>query len=212
MDGTAILHVASGQTLCQKTDFTADYDIGEISPMKSDHDYADVPNVMFISDYQEEVISYIAGYVVRAIGKKITCQRCLAALSGDNNSRLVARMDRGGLIYASADVIVVCRCVELCVQRLMKTLNGNLPPAAGITSAINTEVLSASLQKEVFNNLNEHMFDTSVVDNHLFILIKLITTNYINVLMHHLAKQHNDNLTGERIRKNYTKIILFKHQ
>lgn len=180
--------------------------------IKADHDYADIPNVLSISEYQAEVVCYISGYVVRAITKKVTCERCLTALSGDNTSLLITRMDRGGLIHASADVISVCRCVELCVQRLLKTLNGNLPSATGIACLINAEVLTSCMEKGVFTNLHEHMFDTSAIDNHLFNLIKLISSQYINVRMHHIAKEFNAKITGEHVRKDLNKIILFKHQ
>ena len=38
--------------------------------MQSDHDYCDIPNVVRISEYKEAVISYIAGFVARAVAKK----------------------------------------------------------------------------------------------------------------------------------------------
>ena len=49
-------------------------------PDATDHDYCDVPNVMELSEFKTSAISYIAGYVVRMVEKKIHCLKCLAVL------------------------------------------------------------------------------------------------------------------------------------
>ena len=43
-----------------------------------------------------------------------------------------------------------------------------LPHAAGISKAIATTVLAACIESGVFSELDQHMFDTSAVDNHVF--------------------------------------------
>ena len=50
-------------------------------PTATHHDYCDVPNVMELSVFKTSAISYIAGYVVRMVERKIHCLKCLAALT-----------------------------------------------------------------------------------------------------------------------------------
>lgn len=219
IDNTAILHVAGSGNITPNLNDNNDlhlvnkkYDLADREPVHSDHDYTDMQNVVNISIYKEQVIGYIAGYVVRAIKKKLNCPQCDEALTGNIKTLLVSRMDRGGLVHASADVISVCQCVEICIQRLLIITQGGLPHATGIASAISAEVLSMSVQKGAFSNLYNHMFDTSPDYNHVFILIKLISSSYINLRMHHLAKQANSTISGIKVRKAFNKLVLFKHQ
>ena len=50
-------------------------------PAKDDHDYGDVPNAMELSEFKEAVISYVAGYIVKMVQKKIKCLQCVSALT-----------------------------------------------------------------------------------------------------------------------------------
>lgn len=50
------------------------------------HDYnSDMWN---LTDYVQDVSSYIAGFVVRALKRCITCNKCKTLLEGDEDSRL----------------------------------------------------------------------------------------------------------------------------
>ena len=57
------------------------YDLELRMPSEQDHDYADVPNVSELSEYREAAISYIAGYVVKMVVKRISCPDCVSALT-----------------------------------------------------------------------------------------------------------------------------------
>ena len=43
--------------------------------------HCDIPNVIELSEYKEAAISYIAGYVVKMVEKKIHCLQCQTALT-----------------------------------------------------------------------------------------------------------------------------------
>ena len=65
----------------------------------------------------------------------------------------------------------------------------------------------------VFPELNTHMIDTPVTENHTFMLIKAVARNFLKSRMHHLAKKMNQNLVrNDRVRKKLTKLIHFKGQ
>ena len=64
----------------------------------------------------------------------------------------------------------------------------------------------------IFEDLNCHMVDTAVNDNHIFQLVKLVSSCYSKIRLYHLAKEHNRNNTEEKVRKKFNKLVLFKHQ
>ena len=64
----------------------------------------------------------------------------------------------------------------------------------------------------VFVDLKDHMFDDSVSNNHIFQLVKLISKTYSRVILFHLGKEFSSEITGEKIRKKYGKLIHFKNQ
>jgi len=79
-----------------------------------DHDY--FPNGDSLSSFVENVIVYVAGYVVQAVKSEVSCPSCQLALTCnvlDDSLRLdfglIEQKDRGGLMRPSDDVIAVCK-------------------------------------------------------------------------------------------------------
>ena len=66
--------------------------------------------------------------------------------------------------------------------------------------------------KNIFKDLDVHMLDSTVNDNHIFSLVELITECYCKIKFRHLAKESNEATAGEKVRKQLTKLVLFKHQ
>jgi len=64
-----------------------------------------------ISEYYQEIIIYIAGFIVRHLMKTIICEICIHSLTADNNKtgKLIHLKDRGSLIYPSESVIKICK-------------------------------------------------------------------------------------------------------
>ena len=54
----------------------------------------------------------------------------------------------------------------------------------------------------VFPALKEHMFDTAIDENHVFSLIKLVSSCYSTIRLHHLAKVETEKNSGSFVRKN----------
>jgi len=80
--------------------------------------------------------------------------------------------------------------------------------------AITSSVLSAvcSDGKCPFPELEDNMFETPAEYNHLYILVKCIAECYCKIKFHHLAKTFNDQMAPDKIRKECSKLILFKNQ
>ena len=72
--------------------------------------------------------------------------------------------------------------------------NEKLPQVRGIPDAIATAVSSGIDSANIFKNLDEHMLDTPVNDNHTFSLIKTISQCYGEVRFTTLEKKPQKNL------------------
>ena len=82
----------------------------------------------------------------------------------------------------------------------------------GLLDAIAISVLGETDLKTIFRDLDDHMTDTAVNENHVFGLVKTISKNYGSIRMYHLGKEFTQNLTGVKVRKKMKKLVLFKHQ
>ena len=200
----------------------------------TDHSYAadtSVPSRAFLSEYKQAVVVYIAGYVVRMVKKKIKCSDCQFALlsptpcpaqlspphhpdqqlGGSIGQQFVSFKSRGGLVMPSNSVVKVCEATEKCFQRMQATLGEKLPQTVSIVPTICTVVLQ-EVGLQSFSSLQDHMFDTNPENNHIFNLIKCISRSYCTIRMHHLAKQKTAEVAGTKVRKQLTKLVLFKGQ
>jgi hypothetical protein len=191
------------------------YDLELRPPAADDHDYCDVSNAMELSEYKEAAISYIAGYVVKMVEKKIHCPQCLAALTTSKESipdLFVTWKTNGGLKLPLHGLIKICEETEKCVMRMLNVNGGGLPHGAGLSSAIAMTVLSVCVESKVFSTLDQHMFDSTPGNNHVFKLIKCCCQSDVTIRMYHLSKTRNAGMHDKVVRKQFSKLVLFKHQ
>ncbi|CAB4041035.1 THAP domain-containing 9, partial, partial [Paramuricea clavata] len=170
------------------------YDLTLRPPAADDHDYCDVSNAMELSEYKEAAISYIAGYVVRMVEKKIHCPQCIAALTTNKENipdLFVTWKTNGGLRLPSLGLIKICEETEKCIMRMLNVNGGGLPHSTGLSNAIASTVLSVCVERRVFSTLDEHMFDSAPGNNHTLSLIKCCSQSYVTIRMHHLSKLRN---------------------
>ena len=91
--------------------------------MQIDHDYR-INDFNHLSMFVDNSVVYIAGFVVRSIQKKLLCPSCSSALLADldtatstRDQALLERKNRGGLLTASSDVLVICKAAETIFRR-----------------------------------------------------------------------------------------------
>ena len=89
---------------------------------------------------------------------------------------------------------------------------GKLPQCIGIADAIATSVLGGIDHSKIFKELENHMLDTPVNDNHVYGLIKTIAKCFCKVRLYHLGKEAAAKLHGKKVRKKLSKLVLFNHQ
>lgn len=172
-------------------------------------------NNVQLSLYKNAVISYVAGFVAKMVGKKIGCPECTSALTQKKETAqqsFVTWKTNGGLIIPSDSLLQVCRETEKCFMRMTNATSGKLPHSPGLPSAISNAVLSSCVRSNVFDDLKEHMFDTTPTNNHIASLIKCASQSYTQIRMHHLAKSATEKILGNKMRMKLTKLILFSGQ
>ena len=149
------------------------------------------------------------------VEKRITCSTCCGALGSRKHqaeSSFLSLKDKGGLLKPTKSVISICIEAEKCFQRMLLSTDGHLPQSKGLPDAIATSVLSTINMATTFRDLDEHMLDTTVTDNHTLKLIKTISTCYSKIRLYHLGKSCTDKLSSNKVRKKLSKIVLFEHQ
>jgi hypothetical protein len=191
------------------------FDLLQREPENMDHDYSDTPNVIQLGCYVENSVTYIAGYVARNLSKRLDCEMCKAALVGNEDSQrhflLLTTKDRGGLVKPSASTITICNEAERCFRRVQSE---KPPNCRGFAEALTMAVMQETMSERaaVFADLHDHMFDTEPENNHVVQLVKHVAREYVKIRLYHWGKEYTAMFTGNKIRKQLSKLILFKHQ
>lgn len=81
-----------------------------------------------------------------------------------------------------------------------------------ISTAVLHNISKSITRHRIFDCLNTHMFDTSIDDNHIHKLIKLISQCYSIIRLHHLKKSITEEAIGTKVRKQLARLIVFKNQ
>lgn len=177
-----------------------------------DHDYGKQNN-WCLTEYADEVITYISGYVAKAVRKLIKCSFCTQLLNLNDtykgsdtyhSDKLLHRKNRNGLCQASSDVIITCKTAEKTFRfnqdKLFKTKN--------IVNVLICQTLR-SLPSHIFN-INDHIYDQCPLFDHRSQIIKLILKTFFNLRLKHETTKFANSTTRIRMRNN--KLTLFQNQ
>jgi len=183
----------------------------------TDINFDEIPDPIQLSRYVENAVAYIAGYVTRNLLKHLSCRICAVALTKEdtkcdrNQCHLIHVKDRGGLITPSTTTVAVCAEAERCFQRLKVSQPPSCPNFAETVMLCVTENVMTR-QQAVFPQLHNHMFDTEPENNHVIHLVKAVAQEYIKIRLYHWGKEYSNQITGPKVRKSLSKLILFRHQ
>ena len=180
-----------------------------------DHDY--LPAFNSLSKFVENVVVYIAGYVVRTLTRKIHCEPCRVALYSPDDAcgayfALVQQKDRGGLVKPSTDVIAVCKSAEHCIRQ--QTGQSQRPSCSNSRVSLNIicQTMCNLVQTSVFASLSDHGMETDPLANHQVQLMRSVAQCYVKLRLHHQCKSFTRIVQGENCRSVLGKTILFKGQ
>ncbi|CAB3238852.1 unnamed protein product [Arctia plantaginis] len=181
----------------------------------------DMVNVQSLANFEEEpanfsidltkvsqqVVSYIAGYVVRYLLLKLDCTDCIQALVASktqSHHSFIVFKDRGGLVYPSEDVVKICNTTESVVK---SNIDAKKPIDRDPKSMV-MKALKLFIGSDVFNVLYGHSFEQEACSNHLVHLLRAVIQKYVDIRVKYFLKS---NMT-ETKRQLYNKLTLFKGQ
>ena len=154
-------------------------------------------------EFTSEVVTYIAGFVQRAIFRKCHCEECLDCIDESEiaESDLIEARKFGNLITPSKDITYICKLAEI-EFRLMTEKKNIANVGKFYNFLVNRIVLLIREEKE-------HIFDSIKLhdQNHWISIVKLVITEFLNLRLHHFAKSLHVPLKYVRMRNNKTTLF-----
>lgn len=162
-----------------------------------------------LSQFSENVVEYIAGYVSSSLIKRIKCCTCIEALVSlsENKRSLIFYRDKGGLIYPSASVQKICRRSE---QFIKKYFIESENKRTCTSDFLVHKALSSFIEEQLFPEYQHHQYYADET-NHIIDLTKSVSKKYIDTRLAFLSKRKTYN-EKQAVRRIYTKLIHFKNQ
>jgi len=187
------------------------------SVVEQEHDY--LPSCRSLSLFVENVVVYIAGYVVRALKSKVSCDICREALQSEcmvddvsrSDFQLLTQKNRGGLVTPTQDVITVCKIAESCIRSAISPAQ-KMTIGSDVSATLVNNVLMMLIGTKVFNSLADHGLSTLPMGNHQVELMRAVTKQYVFIRLYHQCKIVTRLSQGVSCRSVCSKTVLFKGQ
>lgn len=180
-----------------------------------------------LTDFQENILYYIAGYVVRSLISQSLCDYCVDILihrEGNINDheysspkedfkKFTTSVTRGSLLYASQIVYDIIIFTEKQFQYFVQNQNVLL-------GSFNLKRKLSSIATKYFSERKNKFLPTHPVteeflseESHEIQLVRKIVEVFTKCRMHHYSKLRNLKILGTStsIRQKFTKLILFKN-
>lgn len=158
-------------------------------------------------NYIDQVVGYIAGFVVRHLLKRIKCSDCKKVLLATNHlwfHKLVDIKTMGGLFYAAKDVFKIYKKTEVNIRRYLRIKS--VMEKADICKT----VMKTFLQKNIFQKIHMLSMEQPAMFNHRIGLLKAVTEKYIDVRLHYIGKNETFDKKTKSKRQLYSKLNLFQ--
>lgn len=207
LDDTNILNVSSAINKHAQNINLSSY--SDCNPAELDEEVPiDLASYSKLGKFVEDVVGYIAGFVVKSLSKKIKCDYCVEELiKNPAASPLLLKKNRGGLKIPGNDVVRICRLGEKSFRRLQAENKLKLKHAMQIS--INYSI--AQIESNIFPNL-EHIINQIPLENHRTFLIKAILFEYLKIRFYHFGKIATETLQQKKVRSiNSKKTLLAGH-
>lgn len=151
-----------------------------ISVMKTSYLNQENSNIWDLTEYTEEVIEYISGFVVKKLKIFVMCFKCIQLLEDEEMySRLWTRKKYGKLTKASMFVIDICNQGEKSFRLLKSTVNLLSNHFNAVKILIMRTMID--LPRAIFENIGDHFYDEEPLSNHGYDIAKLILQAYFKI-------------------------------
>ena len=167
------------------------------------NDYIETIQKMSTSEYQKNCLEYIGGFVAKKVANQVTCAQCETNLLKQEKkiNSLVSTKDNGGLLHVSSQVYNI---LKVCENVLKEELKEGWTTKKYISDLIRVKTQNIVLDRypEVINFFHEHSVE----------VVSKIATTFISIRLKHFAKQENERIKQNRLRKKLSKLVHFNNQ
>lgn len=167
------------------------------------------------SEFRENILFYISGWIVRTLRNRWRCEICKSALiassSGGNVGTLTNIKQRGGLLHPSDSVF---RVVKLTDRWIENKLNSGSFLSQKVLKTMETDIaVAASWDCNIFPNLSEHSLDCEPSSVHSILLIKNIAFKFANARLGLHGKQETERIMGaaQARRSQKSRLLIFSN-
>ena len=173
-------------------------------------DNCDFIDIVRLSDYVENIVKYIAGWVIKKMLPAINCREAIVNVAIPTEQSLLLQLrNKGGLYHTSKDITTVAIFTEKAIRFHSKTIRATSSNTQYIK--IESTVLQ-SVPADLFITSAEHFKDTyNSINSHYTSLVRVICRTYLDLRCHHMAKLANDT-EKESLCQKLTHTILFMNQ
>lgn len=168
-----------------------------------------------ITEFQENVIGYISGFVVNMVKRYNKCVTCNNAMYSEyggvrpGSMNLTFQKTRGGLMIPSKDVTDICLIAEKVFTKKLINFK-NIFSLNNLKEKLTLEALLEINFDNLFPLLNTHMFETEIDNNHIYKLTKNIISSYLKIKLHQIARQRNED-NNVFVRNRLSRLIIFSN-
>lgn len=159
-----------------------------------------------LTEYVEDVVEYIGGWVIRKAMSRIGCFTCIGCLEQPNPSRatsLISLKDYGHAL----------KCPSHDLMSLLLLCESLLRQSLPFTRILSNVLRRYGKMGSLFHEAEHHFADmTHGVSSHYYSLVKFCAETYLNLRMHHMARLENDEHRRQSKRQLFNKLTLFAHQ
>lgn len=142
----------------------------------------------YIDSILYDAIVYIAGFVERKLLKILKCETCFQLFNQCEqvNSKFINRKSFG---FSRSPTIDTSRVVTICDKIFnMFKLENKLELRNILSIMVQTAFRNINCSK-LFVTFDEHVKELEILENHKYILIKLIITFYFQIKLFHEGKR-----------------------
>lgn len=173
-----------------------------IATAATDHDYSSLG--YGLTNFSTEVVTYIGGFIVRAVSKNINCSSCLEMLVRDDiASVLIFIRNNGGLIMPSALVIHTLCTAEHIFRCSDEQRHKNVD-----RMVIQSFQQFCQRHEQSLQEVGHYKENPA----HVIGVIKFILKKYVTLRLREEARRITEKARGAYVRALLTKQILFQHQ
>ena len=166
------------------------------------------------NEYKDDILTYVAGFVTRRLISKENCKQCKEFLLNcriRKSCDLLNLKNRGGLVTPGVHIDLIIKTANQLLETVKSEKNIYSEKNIIEKMYVNVKRILDVKQHNFLSFLDEHT-DIMNSGSHRALLIKKVVSIFLTLRLKHMAKLKNLSLTNKRIRKTYSKLILFKSQ